>query len=47
MNIYDNVYERKLLALGQKRIGPNIIGYYGLLQHYWMFKIIIIKQFYQ
>lgn len=33
MNIaYLTLYERKLLSLGQKRIGPNIIGYYGILQ---------------
>lgn len=29
---YLTLYERKLLAIGQKRIGPNIVGYYGLLQ---------------
>ena len=29
---YLTLYERKLLAIGQKRIGPNIIGYYGILQ---------------
>jgi len=29
---YLTLYERKLLALGQKRIGPNIIGFYGILQ---------------
>lgn len=29
---YLTLYERKLLAIGQKRIGPNYIGYYGLLQ---------------
>ena len=33
MNIaYLTLYERKLLSIGQKRIGPNIIGYYGILQ---------------
>jgi NADH:ubiquinone oxidoreductase subunit H len=29
---YLTLYERKLLAIGQKRIGPNYIGYYGILQ---------------
>lgn len=36
MNIaYLTLYERKLLSIGQKRIGPNIIGYYGILQPLW------------
>lgn len=29
---YLTLYERKLLAIGQKRIGPNIVGFYGILQ---------------
>lgn len=29
---YLTLYERKLLSIGQKRIGPNVVGFYGLLQ---------------
>ena len=29
---YLTLFERKIMGSGQKRLGPNVIGYEGLLQ---------------
>lgn len=41
---YVTVAERKTMASMQRRLGPNIVGYLGLLQAFtnlWKFKIIV------
>ena len=38
---YVTVAERKTMASMQRRLGPNIVGYYGLLQAFAIPKTII------
>jgi NADH-ubiquinone oxidoreductase chain 1 len=34
------IIERKQLAAHQRRVGPNIVGYYGVLQPFKLFLLV-------
>jgi NADH-ubiquinone oxidoreductase chain 1 len=41
---YTTVIERKQLAAHQRRVGPNTVGYYGLLQPFGDALKLILKE---
>ncbi len=42
---YVTVAERKTMASMQRRLGPNIVGYYGLLQAFADALKLILKEY--
>ena len=42
---FDTVAERKTMASMQRRLGPNIVGYYGLLQAFADALKLLLKEY--
>ena len=39
------IIERKQLAAMQRRVGPNTVGYYGILQPFFLIRVAYISLF--